>query len=93
MFEKVKHPEWDENVKSTTSDRTSASGSNELLYEQLREEILRVDLLRQEIKEGSHDDREIADFVNELKDIAIEFSATQQLRDRISKCVNVFLDT
>ena len=31
MFEKAKHPDWDEDVKTTTSDRTSASFSNELL--------------------------------------------------------------
>ena len=31
MFEKAKHPDWNEDVKTTTSDRTSASSSNELL--------------------------------------------------------------
>lgn len=31
MFEKAKHPDWDESIETTTSDRTSASGSNDLL--------------------------------------------------------------
>jgi len=37
MFEKVKHPNWDENIKTTTRDRTSASFSNELLCSMPRE--------------------------------------------------------
>ena len=45
MFEKAKHPDWDENAKTTTSDRTSASGSNELLRCRVRRvgEALRPD--------------------------------------------------
>lgn len=80
----------------TITDWCLAEAGKESLREcmkLLKEERLRVELLRQEIKEGLHDDREVADFVNELKKIAVEFAAKQQLRDRISKCVDGFLGT
>ena len=48
MFEKAKHPNWDEDVKATTSDRTSASGSNDLLCVLIKERKMTTRKMRRE---------------------------------------------
>jgi hypothetical protein len=49
----------------------------------------RVHLLRKDPRAPK--DREIADFVNELRDVAEHYGQTQQLRERISRVVLDFL--
>lgn len=51
-------------------------------------ESYQADMEKQRFK-----DHEVAIFVNELRNVAQVFGQTQQLRDRLSRCVAGFLST